>query len=337
MKFVFSTRVLFALWTVALSSCVTTSKPSTADLSAWQNEQDAIRKKIATEQAPLRKTLAQKKLTKPFLWKIEKAGKTSYLLGSMHVSISASELPVRVHQLFNKSMVHAFESDGQLSAKSKTLLAQDSQESPDGPCLDKTLPPDAWAILHHDLLPFEEFNYRCLPPSNLYNFYINMRTFVLQGEQSSLDAELMAESRAPGFQTAYLETSAEAMSALAAILKVSDKEKLTLQELSAYLKGDRLADIKQEIAKTYELGVVYKSGDLAQIQQLTAPEMVLLYPELIERRNHLWLPRLVKILDQGNAFITVGAAHMTGPASLLVLLEKQGYTIHRLTLNELKP
>lgn len=325
----FSKCVLSTLCIMTFSACVTTGKPSSAELTAWQKEQDTLRQKIASEQAPIRRALAQKKL-KPFLWEIEKSGKRSYLLGSMHVSISAGELPVHVHRLFIKSKIHAFESDGQLSVNAKRLLAQEFRDSPDGACLDKTLPPEAWLILRHDLLPFEDLNYRCLPPNDLYHFYINMRALVLQGEQSSLDADLMAESRAPEFQIRYLETSAEAMRALVAALSVSDKQAMTLDDLANYLTGDRLAAIKAEIAKTYALGMVYKSGSLTEIQKLTDTEMVGVYPELIERRNLLWLPRLLPLLEEGNAFITVGAAHMTGPASLVTLLEKQGYTVHRL-------
>lgn len=323
--------VLWACCMMIVSSCVTTSQPSATELSAWQKEQDALRKQIATEQAPLRRTLAQKKLTRPFLWEIKKSGKSSYLLGSMHVSISAGELPVRVHRLFNQSTIHVFESDGHLSTQAKKLLAQEFRDNQEeGPCLDQTLPADAWRILRHDLLPFEDFNYRCLSPNDVYHFYVNMRSLVLQGEQSSLDAELMEESQAPEFQIKYLESSAEGMRALVAIVKASEKKSITLTELATYLNGDRLAAIKAEIAKTYELSVAYKSGDLAEIEQLTAAEMAGVYTELIEHRNRLWLPRLIPLLDQGNAFITVGAAHMTGPASLIVLLEKQGYSVQRL-------
>lgn len=327
--------VLF-LWCFLISSCVTTSQPSDEEINAWRIEQDAIQKKIAEEQVPLRRNLAKRKINKPFLWKIEKAGKTSYLLGSMHVSISASELPFIVHQLFTKSKLHVFESDGTLSPKARSMIASESKNETSGPCLDQTLKAEAWNILRHDLLPFEDFNYQCLPPGDAYDFYINMRSLILGNNDASLDAELMAESRVPGVSTEYLETSAEAVEALLAVFKTHSDVKHTAAEFSRYLLGDRLADIKKEIAKTYELGMLYKSGDLDLIQKETKAEMAGVYPELIGKRNTLWLPRLVKILQQGDAFITVGVAHMTGPSSLIILLEKEGYKIQRVSLADIK-
>lgn len=327
---------IYCAWIFFLtSSCVTTSSPTAQELEAWQREQAVIRQSISTEQSQLRQNLAQRKITSPFLWRLEKNGKVSYLLGSMHMGIAASELPFSIHQLFRKSTTHVFESNGQLDTKSKALLTQSSADNKNGPCLDQTLSPKAWQIYHHDLLPFEEFQYRCLPPSGAYDFYLNMRAIILGGEQTSLDGDLMAESRAPGFQTEYLETSAEAMDALLAVYSSPSKKIITAQELSAYLTGDRLKDVKEEIAKSYQLALAYKSGDFQQIDALTGDEMAELYPELIARRNQLWLPRLLKILERGSSFITVGAAHMTGPSSLLTLLKNEGYNVHRLALSEL--
>lgn len=48
---------------------------------------------------------------------------------------------------------------------------------------------------------------------------------------------------------------------------------------------------------------------------------------LLKDRNEHWIPQLVKILNDGNTFIAVGALHLPGEDGILKLLEKEGYII----------
>lgn len=50
---------------------------------------------------------------------------------------------------------------------------------------------------------------------------------------------------------------------------------------------------------------------------------------ILVRRNKTMLERAAPLLDEGGAFIAVGALHLAGPDSLLVLLQQQGYTVTR--------
>lgn len=47
---------------------------------------------------------------------------------------------------------------------------------------------------------------------------------------------------------------------------------------------------------------------------------------LIER-NQLWMPRLVKYLQEGSAVVNVGAAHLPGPHGVIELLRRQGFKV----------
>jgi len=53
---------------------------------------------------------------------------------------------------------------------------------------------------------------------------------------------------------------------------------------------------------------------------------------LLKQRNQNWLDTLLPTLETGNAVIAVGALHLGSDAGLLGILEREGYTIKRLSL-----
>lgn len=53
---------------------------------------------------------------------------------------------------------------------------------------------------------------------------------------------------------------------------------------------------------------------------------------MVSDRNHAWLKRLTPWLDEGGAFVNVGAAHLSGPDGLLPLLASRGYLIENIQL-----
>jgi uncharacterized protein len=50
---------------------------------------------------------------------------------------------------------------------------------------------------------------------------------------------------------------------------------------------------------------------------------------VIDERNHRMAERMQPYLQQGKAFVAVGALHLPGDEGLLNLLEQQGYTVSR--------
>jgi uncharacterized protein YbaP (TraB family) len=53
---------------------------------------------------------------------------------------------------------------------------------------------------------------------------------------------------------------------------------------------------------------------------------------MIDDRNEAWMPRLVKYLDEGDAFVNVGAAHIAGKNGLVSLLKARGYRVEPVRL-----
>lgn len=56
------------------------------------------------------------------------------------------------------------------------------------------------------------------------------------------------------------------------------------------------------------------------------------YRLMVEERNRAWMAPLQRYLNEGNAFIVVGAAHLPGHAGLIRLLRQAGYRIEPITL-----
>lgn len=54
---------------------------------------------------------------------------------------------------------------------------------------------------------------------------------------------------------------------------------------------------------------------------------------ITEKRNKLWMPRLLKELNKGNVFIAVSSLHLVYDYGLINLLRKEGFVLTPLKLN----
>ncbi len=74
---------------------------------------------------------------------------------------------------------------------------------------------------------------------------------------------------------------------------------------------------------------LYKSEDLTGMYQLSEDQGDS-YGDMsifLEDRNHKWIEKLVPVLEQGEAFIAVGALHLPGKEGLIALLSQEGYEL----------
>jgi uncharacterized protein YbaP (TraB family) len=86
-----------------------------------------------------------------------------------------------------------------------------------------------------------------------------------------------------------------------------------------------------------ELLAVYKQRDIEGLLALNEVSMQTgdqrlakdFQRRVIDDRNHRMAERMQQYLQQGKAFVAVGALHLPGEVGLLNLLEQQGYSIRR--------
>lgn len=61
-------------------------------------------------------------------------------------------------------------------------------------------------------------------------------------------------------------------------------------------------------------------------------DSAIFYKLMVADRNRAWMPNLARYLDEGGAFINVGAAHLPGPEGLIALLQAHGYRVDSIVL-----
>ena len=103
------------------------------------------------------------------------------------------------------------------------------------------------------------------------------------------------------------------------------------------LLRDAVDNLSELDAMNAELLAVYKQRDIEGLLALNEVSMQTgdqrlakdFQKRVIDDRNHLMAERMQQYLQQGKAFVAVGALHLPGEEGLLNLLEQQGYTVRR--------
>lgn len=260
---------------------------------------------------------APTKVQKPFFWKVTKAGRTSYLLGTVHVGVHAEgELPPSVWQTFRRLTCFVMEADQE--AVKPDLLLQMASLPPDQD-LAKQLTPAVWKKVETKLAPIvgEAVLHRVRP---WFVAILYLQTVVPKGEP--MDGALLRLAKQGGKRIDYLEDWREAISAFAAVTEVSDLEDLVTHEEQAVKETDAL------------LGA-YRSGDEGQLTRVMkeintrGQDSDRKMKALIQDRNVKWMPRLRETIEKQDCFVAVGAGHLVGDQNLRSLLAAEGYEVKR--------
>lgn len=142
-----------------------------------------------------------------------------------------------------------------------------------------------------------------------------------------MDVILYQEALQDGKQVYGLETVREQL----------DVFELMSEEDQVELLKDALASFPEIDAMHAELLAAYRQRDLAGLMAINEASMQAgnqrlaedFQKRLISDRNFRMYERMQQYLQQGKAFVAVGALHLPGQDGLLQLLEQGGYTIRR--------
>ena len=142
-----------------------------------------------------------------------------------------------------------------------------------------------------------------------------------------LDIKLAEEAKNSGKQIAGLETIKDQLGAMASLPIQFHIDGL----IETLALGPELPDVFETMT------VLYTQGDIGMIFPLmrsVSPDGIESgsnYAEfeekMINTRNRTMAERAMPIVDEGNAFIAVGALHLPGEQGLVSLLKHKGYTI----------
>lgn len=272
------------------------------------------------------------------LWRIRhpRGGKPSWLFGTMHVSDPrVLDLPPAARKALDGARNVALENTNVLDpSAARTAYAEGLAHMiyADGRTLPSVLGPDDWtkasAAMAARGLPgwavagwkpwMVVFGVLLYPPCELKRW---------QGGIDMLDIAIGKRARAAGKPVVDLETVTDQFSAIDAM---TEAEQIAL--LRAMLRVEpKLADMQETTIRLYEAGRI---GMLwAAAGALLAPDpggadfIASVLQNASNRRNAGMVRNARPLIDEGNAFLAVGALHLIGPEGVVALLRKAGYKV----------
>jgi uncharacterized protein YbaP (TraB family) len=271
---------------------------------------------------------------KGLLWRLDRPGApSSYLFGTMHVTDPrVTRLPEAARQALAGSTTLVIESTDVLDpARMKAALAAAPELTmfTDGTNLSSLLPPDDGAALAAAL------DRRGIPPASVAGMKPWMLSAVLSlptcelarkaAGLAVLDVQLARQAEAAGKEIVGLESVADQLRAMASL------------PMDFHLKGlVELSKVDALIGDVVETMIVlYQRGQTAMIWPLlraVLPEggddagYAAFEEAIITRRNRQMAERAAPLLREGDAFIAVGALHLTGAEGLVEFFRRAGYS-----------
>jgi uncharacterized protein YbaP (TraB family) len=267
----------------------------------------------------------QRPAARGFIWNVERDGRTSWLVGSLHVLTQDSyPLPAAMDQAFGRAKTLVEETDvNDISSPEILGVVASRGMFTNGQTLETVLPAASYTQLAQRMgatgLPIDMV--KLMRP-----WMVELTLSGLELQRAGFDPELGIDvhyrrrAAQNGMALSMLETAAEQIDYLAGLpldLQVAQLQK-TLEE------GDT------ELKEVREIAAAWRAGDAAAIERLMLKEMKespAYYQTLVVDRNRRWIPRIESCLATGSCFVVVGAAHMVGSDGLIAMLRQKGYRI----------
>lgn len=259
-------------------------------------------------------------ISKPFLFRAEKDGKTSWLFGTIHLGVNAeTDLPPWVADKIDASAAFVMEAD----TSDATALARALQRN-DGGSLRTDLGPEYWKKLEDAVGERLAAGFDGLKPFAIMTLLIAKDLPMTP----PMDATLAFRARTAGKPIHFLESVTDQISMIDPWMGPADVKAMldhreearvmALKMLDAYRTGDGPA-----------LGAMFNDQTL-WLAAGRKPEVYPAYLDaLLGKRNRAWVPQIEKLHGEGGAFVAVGAGHLVGPDNVLDLLAQRGFQIFR--------
>ena len=281
-------------------------------------------------------------IKKPFYWKIEKDGKTSYVLGTLHRGIEMRELPKQIHKDLEQTHSVVLEITTE-SEKDNTFTY--INRLPKAKNLEKAIKQTLIKNYaeNKSVKGFFTAEQWERIESKVVSSIGAKRTTVQYLTLQMIDAVLTDRKKAtvPGYEYKLLTTKpldlAIEVKAIQMkkplhrldslqIMKPSCWDKMFVSSILFYLDNDKY----DAIGNLVRLVDVYRSGDAEDLVSENTELDRGLEKCLLEERNARWVPLIQKFHStESPVFIAAGALHFVGEGNVLELLVKEGYTVQR--------
>ena len=265
---------------------------------------------------------------KSFLWRIQSDKSTIYILGSVHF-LKKESYPLKktIEKVFDNTQKLVLEID----LKSEDTAGVQRVALEKGINRDRTL---------QQSVSFETYSLaekraqelgidiRALSPLKPWVVALTMTALQLQklgfDPNYGVDRYLAERAIKSGKTIVGLETAAFQIG-LIDQLSQKDQEAMLRQSLKEMDLLDRALD---------QIVRAWSTGDVIALEGLLLSgmrEYPAVHQTIVVDRNRRWLPRIEKMIEQGeSALITVGAAHLVGKDGVIELLRARGYTVEQM-------
>jgi uncharacterized protein YbaP (TraB family) len=263
----------------------------------------------------------QPKFDKGLLWKISPPqGAPSYLFGTIHSpDPRVTRLAPAVQSAFDQAA--SFTMELLINASGVASMAE-AMFFPRGQDLRAVLGSELYAQAHQAVADLG------LSTRDLERKKPWVVVMVLSTPRTDLglplDLRLQLQATVQGKPTYGLETMSEQI-AVFNDMPIADQVELLRDALAVH----------EEVARQFEALIqAYIDRDLGRLMAIVdepkrqrTPAFTRMMDRLLTQRNNIMLKRMRVRLDEGNAFIAVGAAHLSGEKGLLQLLDQLGYHV----------
>lgn len=259
------------------------------------------------------------------LWRVEsdKQSEPSYIFGTMHSDREAVvELATKVERAFEDAERYAFELD--FGADIRAKIAQ-QMLVPSGSSLEKRLGSKTWSQLK------EQARARGLPPSGLSQFEPWAVAMTLAQPkiqpQKALDWVLYRRANERDAPTTGLETVGEQMSVFEDIPE--DKQIELLEKVVELRASGELASLHAASVEAWLEEDLARLVDMMENNPMMPDpaSQATLQKRLVTERNTRMAERMQSLLDQGGAFVAIGALHLPGEQGVIAQLRDAGYEL----------
>lgn len=290
----------------------------------------------ASEQGPAKHAQVKQAETKEFphpaMWKILNGKSAVYLLGSVHVlPVNFSWRTPSIDQVIGAADVFAFETNIDFATTELHYFIDNHGYLPRGQTLHAMLSPIAlkqYAALIVDAhIDPNKVDY--LRPGlagiMLEKAYAATHSSEIFGP--GVDVALINYAKAHSKELRYLESlqsQFEMMDKLGGGSEVKELEKM-------------LANLGKDSADVQTMFAAWTHGDLSKLASLEDkdPNQRAL---LLDNRNKAWIPQIEAMLREPKThLVTVGAAHLAGPQSVISLLCAKGWKVERVQTGPTPP
>ena len=265
---------------------------------------------------------------KSFLWRVQSDKSNIYILGSVHF-LKKENYPL------NKTIEKAFDSTQKLvleiDLKSEDAGAIQGVALEKGINRDRTfqqnVSPETYSLAEKRAQELG-IDIRALSPLKSWVVALTMTALQLQklgfDPNYGVDRYLAERAVKSGKTMVGLETAAFQIG-LIDQLPERDQESMLRQSLKEMDLLDRGLD---------QIVRAWSTGDVSTLEGLLLSgkrEYPAVHQTIIVDRNRRWLPRIEKMIEQGeSALIAVGAAHLVGKDGVIELLRARGYTVEQM-------